>query len=101
MMVRTKGKHCRFWLLKFIIEAAHDENSTIGREVPIEEDAYTTLTNDLEKLLAEAQPRLTRLALAYGVSSDGVEDVVQETLVSAWQNLAHLRAPDQIGRAHV
>lgn len=71
------------------------ENSTIDKEDPIEENAYTTLTNDLEKLLAAAQPRLTRLALAQGVTPDGVEDVVQETLVNAWQNLAHLRTPDR------
>jgi RNA polymerase sigma-70 factor (ECF subfamily) len=76
------------------IVAIDNENSIVDEEVPIEEDAYTTLTNNLEKLLAAAQPRLTRLALAHGVSPDGVEDVVQETLVNAWQHLAHLHSPE-------
>jgi RNA polymerase sigma factor (sigma-70 family) len=73
----------------------YDEQNSIDKEAHIEEDAYTTLDHDLEKLLAAAQPRLTRLALAHGVPPDGVEDVVQETLVNAWQHLAHLRAPDR------
>ncbi len=73
----------------------HDENNTREKEALIKEDKYTTLTHDLEKLLVAAEPRLVRLAHAHGVPPDGVEDVVQETLVNAWQHLAYLRAPDR------
>jgi RNA polymerase sigma factor (sigma-70 family) len=78
-----------------IIASLYNENSAIDNEALIQEDEYTTLTNELEKLLAAAQPRLVRLALAHGVAPDSVEDVVQETLVTAWQNLAHLRSSDR------
>ncbi|WP_220196911.1 RNA polymerase sigma factor [Ktedonospora formicarum] len=71
----------------------YNKDSSINEGVPFEEDEFTILTNDLEKLLEAAQPRLTRIALAYGVAPDGVEDVVQETLINAWQHLAHLRMP--------
>src|SRR5947209_20092791 len=57
-------------------------------------DAYKALTGNLENLLKAAEPRLTQLAQRYGVPPDVVGDVVQETLVAAWQNLAHLRSPD-------
>lgn len=57
-------------------------------------DAYKALASNLENLLAAAQPRLTQLAQRYGVPPDVVGDVVQETLVAAWQNLAHLRSPE-------
>ncbi len=77
------------------ITSMDNENSAIDKDGPVEEDTYTTLASDLEKLLAEARPRLTRLALAYGVTPDGVEDVVQETFVNAWQDLAHLRASNR------
>src|SRR5581483_1631894 len=56
-------------------------------------DAYKALAGNLETLLAAAEPRLTQLAQRYGVPPDVVGDVVQETLVAAWQNLAHLREP--------
>lgn len=72
-----------------------DEQQPIDKEAPIEEDAYTALAPYLEKLLAAAQPRLTRYALAHGVPPDSVDDVVQETLVNAWQSLAYLRASDR------
>lgn len=71
------------------VVSGHDEDEMEGKDV------YANLTNDLETLLTLARPRLTRLALSYGVSPDGVEDVVQETCINAWQHLAHLRMPDQ------
>lgn len=58
------------------------------------DDAYEALASNLERLLKNAEPRLTQLARRYGVPPDVVGDIVQETLVAAWQNLAHLRSPD-------
>jgi RNA polymerase sigma factor (sigma-70 family) len=72
-----------------------DEDQAGEKGATTEGDGYTTLIHNLETLLADARPRLTRLAHAYGVTPDGVEDVVQETLVNAWQNLAYLRTPDR------
>lgn len=57
-------------------------------------DVYKALADNLELLLKAAEPRLAQLARRYGVPPDVVGDVVQETLVAAWQNLAHLRSPD-------
>lgn len=70
----------------------YDKNNT--KEDGTTGDAHTTLANNLENLLKAAEPRLTHLARRYGVPPDVVGDVVQETLVAAWQNLAHLRSPD-------
>jgi RNA polymerase sigma factor (sigma-70 family) len=75
--------------------AGDDKDQASEKGARTEEDRYTTLIDNLEALLADARPRLTRLAHAYGVTPDGVEDVVQETLVNAWQNLAYLRSPDR------
>lgn len=55
---------------------------------------YIALTTHLEELLSVAQPRLARLAQKQGVPPDGLDDVVQETLVEAWRHLEHLRNPD-------
>jgi RNA polymerase sigma-70 factor (ECF subfamily) len=56
---------------------------------------YSTLTHTLEELLAAAQPRLERFARAQNVAPDGVDDVVQETLVEAWRHLEHLQMPER------
>jgi RNA polymerase sigma-70 factor (ECF subfamily) len=77
------------------IVSGDDEEQVREKEATIEENEYTTLMQNLERLLASARPRLTRLAHVYGVTPDGVEDVVQETLVNAWQHLAYLRSPDR------
>lgn len=77
------------------IVSLHKEKKARGKEISSERDVYTTLTHDLEQLLVAAQPRLAHLARAYGVTADGVEDVVQETFVTAWQHLASLRSPDR------
>ena len=50
---------------------------------------------DLEEGLASARPRLLRLARMQGVAPDAIDDVVQETLVEAWQHLDKLRAPER------
>jgi len=55
---------------------------------------YATLSTQIEELLSAAQPRLARLAQKQGVTPDGLDDVVQETLVEAWRHLEHLRDPD-------
>lgn len=71
------------------------EDETMEKDTLAEGSEHATLTNDLEKLLIAAQPRLARLARARGVALDGVEDVVQETLMEAWRNLEYLHAPDR------
>ncbi len=58
------------------------------------DEAKKALAENFEHLLQAAEPRLIQLARRYGVPPDVVGDVVQETLVTAWQNLAHLRSPD-------
>ncbi|HEY7125017.1 MAG TPA: sigma-70 family RNA polymerase sigma factor [Ktedonobacterales bacterium] len=51
-----------------------------------------------EGWLAEARPRLVRLARLRGVAPDAVEDVVQETLLEAWTHLDRLYAPEGFHR---
>lgn len=61
------------------------------------DDAQTHLAlrlrGDLDQLLAEAQPRLRRLARQHGLALDMADDVVQETLMEAWRSVRHLRDP--------
>jgi len=57
-------------------------------------DAHRALAENLEALLRAAEPRLIQIARRFGVPPDVAGDVVQETLVTAWQNLAHLRSPE-------
>lgn len=52
------------------------------------------ITN-VEEVLATARPRLVRLAQRRGVAPDAIDDVVQETLVEAWEHLNALRMPDR------
>ena len=54
----------------------------------------TVLSNTLDEMLAAARPRLLRLAQQQGVTPDAADDVVQDTLVEAWQHLDHLRTPE-------
>lgn len=53
------------------------------------------LRGEFDQLLAEAQPRLRRLARRHGLSLDMADDVVQETLMEAWRSLSHLRDPNR------
>jgi len=53
------------------------------------------LAVDLEQALSAARPRLLRLAHRRGVTPDAADDVVQETLIEAWQHLSHLRSPER------
>jgi RNA polymerase sigma factor (sigma-70 family) len=55
---------------------------------------HTKLVNNLEVLLATARPRLAHIARTHGIPPDGVDDVVQETLVEGWQHLESLRTPE-------
>ncbi len=60
-----------------------------------EAPAQVALRANLETLLAEARPRLLRLAQSYGIAPEDADDVAQETLVAAWQELAYLREPQR------
>lgn len=50
----------------------------------------------MEEALACARPRLLRLATVRGITPDAIDDVVQETLLEAWQYRDRLRTPDQL-----
>lgn len=53
---------------------------------------------NLEEHFFLARPRLSRLARRYGVSPDAVDDVVQETMLYAWQHLEQLYTLDVFER---
>ncbi len=55
-------------------------------------DAPGQLAVDLEQALSAARPRLLRLAHRRGVTPDAADDVVQETLIEAWQHLDHMHS---------
>ncbi len=46
-------------------------------------------------MLANARPRLVRLACLRGLAPDAAEDVAQETLLIAWRSLDRLRQPER------
>lgn len=50
--------------------------------------------DELEAWLMAARPRLHHLARLRGVPPDGIEDVVQETLLESWKHLDRLSAPE-------
>ena len=49
------------------------------------ETAHRGDRHALEQLLSAAEPRLTRMALAFGASPDDAPDLVQEVLLAAWR----------------
>ena len=51
---------------------------------------HTQLIANIDTLLADARPRLLRLARLNGVPPDATDDVVQETLMEAWRHLENL-----------
>lgn len=57
-------------------------------------DDFTQSVSEFEAQLAAARPHLQRIALLRGVVPDWVDDVVQDTLVAAWQSRERLRTPD-------
>jgi RNA polymerase sigma factor (sigma-70 family) len=56
---------------------------------------YSGIKASLDALLLAARPRLLRLARLQGIAPDSAEDVVQETVVTAWRRLSFLRQPDR------
>src|SRR5215469_7594992 len=50
----------------------------------------------VETHLAAARPRLLRAAQAWGVSPDLAEDIVQDTLLAAWQHQEQMQSHDRI-----
>ncbi|MGH2503798.1 MAG: RNA polymerase sigma factor, partial [Ktedonobacterales bacterium] len=53
--------------------------------------AAATHAGDMNSRFAAARPRLARLARLNGVSADQAEDIAQETLLTAWRSLDHVR----------
>ncbi|HLZ59184.1 MAG TPA: sigma-70 family RNA polymerase sigma factor [Ktedonosporobacter sp.] len=56
---------------------------------------HQALIANIDDLFSTSRPRLLRIAQAYGAPSDAADDIVQETLLEAWQHLDHLRAPER------
>lgn len=50
----------------------------------------------LETHLTAARPRLLRAIQAWGISPDLAEDIVQETLLAAWQHQEQVQSHDRI-----
>lgn len=65
----------------------------VDRDATDPGDRHSDLAGDLDRLLAAARPRLTRLAQLRGVPPEEADDVVQDTLLIAWQRLGRLREP--------
>ena len=49
------------------------------------------LAGEMNQRFAAARPRLARLARLNGATADQAEDIAQETLLTAWRSLDHLR----------
>lgn len=56
---------------------------------------HMQLAANIDTLLADARPRLLRLARLNGVPQDATDDVVQETLMEAWRHLENLHTPER------
>lgn len=52
------------------------------------------LFRDQDELLSRTRSRLIRVALARGITSDMIDDVMQETFLEAWTHLDRLYAPE-------
>lgn len=52
---------------------------------------------DISEAFADERPRLVRLCLALTGDASAAEDLAQETLLVAWRERAHLRAPSEAG----
>lgn len=61
--------------------------SRVSQPTPLD----TMLAGDVDRLFACARPRLMRLARLNGATADQAEDIAQETLLTAWRSLSHLR----------
>ena len=72
-----------------------DRSDLLNNESIDTSASHVLLLANMEQLFAEARPRLLRLARLNGIVSDGVEDVVQETLMEAWRHLANLHEPQR------
>ena len=57
--------------------------------------SHASLAGDLNSRLSAARPRLARLAQLNGATIDQAEDIAQESLLTAWRSLDHLRAADR------
>ena len=71
------------------------ESGRDNHEPTIDESECCPLASSLQERFIAARPRLERLARVQGVAPDGVDDVLQETLIEAWQHLEHLRTPER------
>jgi RNA polymerase sigma factor (sigma-70 family) len=73
--------------------AASSRGDDAAREQNLTHEALRRRLNDLFRT---ARPRLARVARARGVPRDDIDDTVQETLVTAWRQVEHLRSPERV-----
>jgi RNA polymerase sigma-70 factor (ECF subfamily) len=50
---------------------------------------------DFERQIAAARPRLARIIQSFGVAPDAIDDLIQDTLLTAWRRLDQLRTPER------
>jgi RNA polymerase sigma factor (sigma-70 family) len=75
------------------VAQAHERGSGLATDDPMTH--YSDINANLDALLTAARPRLLRLARLQGIAPDIAEDVVQETVFTAWRRLSLLRRPDR------
>src|SRR5260370_39533756 len=71
----------------------YDQSPVNERNMTI---SHAALLADLEQVFTEARPHLLRLAHVHGGSPDMAQDVVQETRIEAWRDIAKLRDPQRV-----
>jgi RNA polymerase sigma factor (sigma-70 family) len=76
-----------------IATVSNRHTSTSSGSLWQQPDTHRHLRENLNALLSASRPRLLHLSQAQGVRQDAADDVVQETLLEAWQHLANLRDP--------
>ena len=54
---------------------------------------HAQIVSNLDTLLADARPRLLRIAELNGIPRDAADDIAQDTLVEAWRHLDNLYTP--------
>jgi RNA polymerase sigma-70 factor (ECF subfamily) len=50
---------------------------------------------DFERQIAAARPRLARIIRSFGIAPDAADDLIQDTLLTAWRRLDQLRTPER------
>lgn len=60
-----------------------------------QQQKHAQIVSNLDTLLADARPRLLRIAELNGIPRDAADDIAQDTLVVAWRHLDNLHTPER------